>query len=153
MITQNIDGLHQRAGHASDRLVEIHGNGTRGKCLECRTAMELAEAKRLIESTGTSPRCPCGGLVKAAIISFGQPMPAAEMRAATELAQRADLFLVIGSSLRVRPAATLPIIARRAGAALAIINGDETPLDSLADVIVRQRIGSVFSALEPQVVN
>ena len=153
VITQNIDGLHQRAGLPADRLIEIHGNGTRGHCLQCGTAMALSEARRLIETTGTSPRCGCGGLVKAAIISFGQPMPAAEMGAATRLAQEADLFLVIGSSLQVRPAATLPLIARRAGAALAIINRDETPLDPVADVLVRQPIGSVFRMLDPQLVN
>ena len=153
VITQNIDGLHQRAGLRSDRLIEIHGNAMKGRCLECRTAMPLAEAKRLIETTGASPRCGCGGVVKAAIISFGQPMPAEEMRAATELAQTADLFLVIGSSLQVRPAATLPALAKRAGAALAIINREETPLDPLADVLVRQPIGSVFRMLDPQLVN
>lgn len=153
VITQNIDGLHQRAGLAGDRLIELHGNATHGRCLECRTPMALSEVKRIIESTSASPRCACGGLVKAAIISFGERMPLEEMSRAAELAESADLFLVIGSSLQVQPAARLPLIAKRAGAALAIVNGDATPLDVHSDLLVRQRIGSVFTALAPQVVN
>ena len=153
VITQNIDGLHQRAGLPGDRLIELHGNATHGQCLDCCSPMSLSEVKRVIETTAAPPRCACGGAVKAAIISFGQPMPVEALRAATEHAQACDLFLVIGSSLQVRPASNLPLIAKRAGAALAIINRDQTPLDAVADVIVRQSIGGVFVALNPQVVN
>jgi NAD-dependent deacetylase len=115
--------------------------------------MALSEVRRLIDTTAAAPRCSCGGLVKAAIISFGERMPEEAMRRAIELAAAADLFLVIGSSLQVQPAASLPLIAKRAGATLAIINRDETPLDSVAEFVSRQPIGAVFAALNAQTVN
>jgi len=153
VITQNIDGLHQRAGLAADQLIEIHGNATHGRCLDCRTPMALDEVKRLIEATAQSPRCACGGPVKAAIISFGERMPSEATRRASQLAAEADLFLVIGSSLQVQPANALPVIASRAGARLAILNREPTPLDSAADLVLRHSIGAVFAALYPQAVN
>jgi NAD-dependent deacetylase len=153
VITQNIDGLHQRAGLAPKRLIEIHGNATRGRCIECGVPMSLAAVRRIIDDTGASPRCDCGGLVKAAIISFGERMPIEELEAASRLAQSADLFLVVGSSLQVQPAAMLPLTAKHAGARLAIVNREATPLDGHADVIVRRAIGAVFAALYPQLVN
>lgn len=153
VITQNIDGLHQRAGLAADRIIEIHGNGTRARCLDCGMPMSLEEARRTIDETGASPRCDCGGLVKAAIISFGETVPSDALSAASRLAESADLFLVIGSSLQVQPAGTLPLVAKRAGARLAIVNREETPLDPHADVVVQRPIGAVFAALYPQLVN
>jgi len=153
LITQNIDGLHQRAGTPPDSVIEIHGNSTKGRCLDCRASMPLDTVRAIIERTAASPRCACGGLVKAAIISFGERVPEDDMRRATEFAENADLFLAIGSSLQVQPAATLPVVAKRAGAALAVINRDTTPLDRLADFAVRSPIGSFFSALYPQLVN
>jgi NAD-dependent deacetylase len=152
VITQNIDGLHQRAGLSPDRIIEIHGNSSHGKCLDCRARISLEEVRRLIDATGASPRCRCGGLVKAAIVSFGEPMPEDRMRAASEHAAAADLFLVIGSSLQVQPAASLPLIAHRAGAPLVIVNRDPTPLDSVAALFVSGSIGDVFSSLFPQLV-
>lgn len=153
VITQNIDGLHQRAGLSTQRLIEIHGNATRGRCIECGTAMALAAARRIIDDTGASPRCDCGGLIKAAIISFGERVPSEALEAAGRFAESADLFLVVGSSLQVQPAATLPIVAKRAGASLVIINREETPLDAHAELVLHQGIGSVFAALYPQPVN
>lgn len=153
LVTQNIDGLHQRAGFPPDRLIEIHGNSTHGSCLDCRAPMALKDVRRRIDATGASPRCACGGLVKAAVISFGEAMPADAMRRATELSGSADLFLVLGSSLLVQPAATLPLVARRAGARLAIVNRDRTALDEAAHVLVRKAIGEVAVALRPQLVN
>jgi NAD-dependent deacetylase len=150
LITQNIDSLHQRSGFPSARLVEIHGNVTKGRCLQCRMPMPLEAARKVIETTGTSPRCSCGGLVKAAIISFGERMPEAEMRRACAAAAAADLFLVAGSSLQVRPAASLPVIAKRSGARLVILNRGATPLDGLADLVVADSIGGAFSNLYPQ---
>jgi NAD-dependent deacetylase len=150
VITQNIDGLHQRAGLPAALLIEIHGNSTHGRCLDCRAPMPLEEVRERIEATGASPRCGCGGLVKAAVISFGERLPDQALRRACELAGAADLFLVIGSSLQVQPAASLPLAARRSGARLVIINRDPTPLDGHADLIVRQPIGAVFAALYPQ---
>ncbi len=153
VITQNIDGLHQRAGLPPDRLIEIHGNATHGRCLDCRAPLPLAAVRHAIETTGSCPRCACGGLVKAAIISFGERMPAEAMRRAAGAAKGADLFLVIGSSLQVQPAASLPVVARQAGASLVIINREATPLDPAADLILRRPIGAVFSTLCQEIVN
>lgn len=147
VITQNIDGLHTRAGVPDDRLIELHGNATFATCLECHAHSTLDEAEAVIAATGRAPRCACGGLVKAAVISFGQAMPDREMSRAEEAIQQADLFIAIGSSLTVQPAATLPMIAKYEGAKLVIVNGEPTPLDGLADRVLRGSIGTVFSAL------
>jgi NAD-dependent deacetylase len=152
VITQNIDGLHQRAGLASDLLVEIHGNSTRGRCIACGASMTLQAAREMIDATGASPRCGCGGVVKAAIISFGERVPDEVFEAAGRFAERADLFIVLGSSLLVHPAASLPIIAKRSGAKLVIVNQGETPFDHHAELVVDRPIGSVFAALYPQLV-
>jgi len=153
LITQNIDRLHQRAGIPGERLIEIHGHSGEGRCLDCRRPMPLETVRAAIESTGASPRCRCGGLVKAAVVSFGEQIPPEILRGANEIATRADLFLVFGSSLQVQPAATLPLAARRAGASLAIINREATPLDGSAEIVLRRSIGAVFSTLYPQLVN
>lgn len=153
LITQNIDRLHQRAGMPEDRLVEIHGHSGEGRCLECQSVMTLEAVRDFIDRRGASPRCECGGLVKAAIVSFGETIPEAKLRRAADAAGRADLFLVIGSSLQVQPAARLPLIAKRSGAKLAIVNREETPLDAFAEVRVRKGIGEVFSSLYPQLVS
>jgi NAD-dependent deacetylase len=152
LITQNIDGLHQRAGIPTDRLIEIHGNSATGRCLDCHAPMALQTVRTRIEETGAAPRCACGGLVKAAIISFGERIPDETLRRAGEACERADLFLVVGSSLQVQPAAGLPARAKRFGATLAIINRDPTPLDRLADIVVHRPIGAVFFELYPQLV-
>jgi NAD-dependent deacetylase len=153
VVTQNIDGLHQRAGFPPERLIEIHGNATHGRCLDCRTRMSLVEVRAAIDSTGLSPRCACGGPVKAAVISFGEAMPEDRMRRAAEQARFADLFIVIGSSLQVQPAASLPLMAKQGGATLVILNREATSLDGEAELILRQPIGAVFVALYPQLVN
>ncbi len=150
VITQNIDGLHQRAGLPPESVIEIHGNSTRAHCLSCRAPMALQTIRETIETTGASPRCECGGLVKAAIISFGERMPEDAMAKATVFAEDADLFLVVGSSLLVQPAASLPLVAKRSGAALVIVNRDATPLDEYAELVLRESIGVVFSTLYPQ---
>ncbi len=148
VITQNIDGLHQRAGVPADALIELHGNATFATCLDCGRRHELADLEKVIAETGRSPRCTaCGGLVKAAIVSFGQAMPAVEMRRAEQAIETADLFVAIGSSLQVQPAASLPVAAKYQGAKLVIVNRDPTPLDDLADRVLRGSIGTVFSAL------
>ncbi len=152
VITQNIDGLHQRAGLPKDRVIEIHGNSTYGRCIDCRQSMSLDAVREMIDATRESPRCECGGLVKAAVISFGERVPEDALQEASTLSKQADLFVVIGSSLQVQPAATLPLVAKHNGAALAIINRDATPLDQFADLIVPGSIGAVFGALYPQLV-
>ena len=153
LITQNIDSLHRRSGVPDEMIIEIHGNSSEGRCLDCRASMPLEIVCGIIEKTNASPRCACGGLVKAAVISFGERVPDQLLQRATDATQNADLFLVIGSSLQVQPAATLPLVAKRSGAALAIVNRDTTPLDQLADFAVHCPIGTFFSALYPQLVN
>lgn len=147
VITQNIDGLHQAAGVPAERVIELHGNGTYAACLSCGLRHELAWVRPRFEATGEPPDCPaCGGIVKSATISFGQAMPETPMRRARELALACDLFLAIGSSLVVHPAAALPVLAKRHGAILVIINREPTPLDDVADLVINAEIGPI---LEP----
>jgi NAD-dependent deacetylase len=147
IITQNIDNLHQASGFAADQVAELHGNTTYATCLDCARRYELAWAKERFEASGHAPDCAaCGGYVKTATISFGQAMPEAAMRRAEELTRGCDLFLAIGSSLVVWPAAGFPIAAKRNGARLVILNREPTDLDELADLVIRADIGST---LEP----
>ncbi len=148
VVTQNIDGLHQRAGVPSEHLVEIHGNATHATCLDCGERHELADMEEEIRRNGLAPTCrACGGLVKAAVISFGQAMPVNAMMRAERAIERADLFVSVGSSLQVQPAASLPLAAKYHGAGLVIVNDAETPLDGVADWVLRGPIGTIFSAL------
>lgn len=147
VVTQNIDGLHHASGLNGAEVVELHGNGTYAKCLDCGQRHELAFVREHFEATGQAPLCQaCGGIVKSATISFGQAMPEAEMRRAQQMTQACDLFVAIGSSLVVWPAASLPMMAQDNGALLVIINRDPTPFDDQADLVVRTDIGAV---LEP----
>jgi NAD-dependent deacetylase len=154
VVTQNIDGLHQASGIPPDRIVELHGNGTYAACLSCGLRHELGAIRLLFEATGEPPTClACGGLVKSATISFGQSMPAEPMRRAQALALSCDLFLVVGSSLVVYPAAAFPVTAKRNGATLVIVNREPTDLDASADLVVSGEIGEVFEPLLSQVWN
>jgi NAD-dependent deacetylase len=148
VVTQNIDNLHQASGIASEHVVELHGNTTYGSCLDCAQRYELSWVQeRMKAANGCAPDCPrCGGFVKTATISFGQAMPEAAMRRAQALTLSCDLFLAIGSSLVVWPAAGFPLMAKRNGARLVIINREATDFDDVADLVVRQDIGTV---LEP----
>ncbi|MGC8477709.1 MAG: SIR2 family NAD-dependent protein deacylase [Acetobacteraceae bacterium] len=147
VVTQNIDGLHQAAGVPAERVIELHGNTTYATCLDCGARHEIAALEAAFAIDPRAPRCAgCGGLVKTATISFGQPMPAAAMARAEAVMTRAELCLVVGSSLVVWPAAGLPVAAKRAGAALAIVNREPTALDDLADLTVRGEIGAVLGA-------
>ncbi len=148
VITQNIDNLHQASGIAPEHIVELHGNTTFALCLDCNERYELSWVRRLMDAgNGCAPDCPaCGGFVKTATVSFGQAMPDAAMRRARDLAQSCDLFLVIGSSLVVWPAAGFPLVAKRNGARLVIVNREPTEFDEIADLVARQDIGTV---LEP----
>ncbi|MBK9081948.1 MAG: NAD-dependent deacetylase [Rhizobiales bacterium] len=145
IITQNIDNLHQASGVDPDRIVELHGNGSYARCLSCGARHELADVRRAFEATGEGPLCACGGLIKSATISFGQAMPQAEMRRAQAATLRCDLFIAIGSSLVVQPAAGFPLLAREHGARLVIVNRDPTPLDRFADLVVHAEIGAVLA--------
>jgi NAD-dependent deacetylase len=146
VLTQNIDRLHQRAGASDDAVVELHGNAFGAACLDCATQTTLTQAERTIAETGRAPRCTaCGGLVKSTIISFGQPMPVDAMRRAQAEARNCDLFVAIGSSLVVYPAAGIPLIAKQAGARLVILNREATELDPLADAVLRGGIGDILA--------
>jgi NAD-dependent deacetylase len=152
VVTQNIDNLHQASGIASEHVVELHGNTTFALCLGCSARYELAWVRERMEAgNGCAPDCPtCGGYIKTATISFGQMMPDAAMRRAQDLALSCDLFLAIGSSLVVWPAAGFPLMAKRNGARLVIINRESTEFDDVAHLVVRQDIGTV---LEPFIVH
>jgi NAD-dependent deacetylase len=145
VVTQNIDNLHQASGIAEDHVVELHGNTTYATCLDCGRRYEL-DWVRARFTDGPAPDCPdCGGYIKTATVSFGQAMPEDAMRRAEELTRACDLFLAIGSSLVVWPAAGFPMMAKRNGARLVILNRDETEFDSLADLVIRADIGAVLS--------
>jgi NAD-dependent deacetylase len=147
IITQNIDNLHQISGAPEERIIELHGNGSYASCLSCGLRHELADIRRDFEATGAAPACTdCGGPVKSATISFGQAMPAQALRRAHEATTDCDLFLAIGSSLVVYPAASFPSLARLHRARLVIVNDEATPLDSEADLVLRGDIGDI---LEP----
>jgi NAD-dependent deacetylase len=145
VITQNIDNLHQASGFAVDNVVELHGNTTYATCLDCSRRYELTWVKERFEASGCAPDCAaCGGFIKPATISFGQAMPETAMRRAEALASNCDLFLAIGSSLVVWPAAGFPLLAKRSGARLVIINRDPTDFDDIADLVVHADIGETL---------
>ena len=147
LITQNIDNLHQASGIASEHVIELHGNTTYATCLDCALRYELPWVRERFEADKRAPECTaCGGFIKTATVSFGQSMPVDAMRRAEELTLRADLYIAIGSSLVVWPAAGFPVLAKRNGARLVIINREPTDFDDAADLVVRQDIGDV---LEP----
>jgi NAD-dependent deacetylase len=149
LITQNIDGLHHESGIAADSVIELHGNGTYAACIACATRHELHDIRAVFERDGHPPPCrACGGMLKSATVSFGQPMPELAMRRAVKATLACDLFLAIGSSLVVFPAAGLPRAARENGAKLVILNGEETALDSIADLVIRSDIGTVLSGMQ-----
>ena len=146
VITQNIDDLHHRSGLPCSRVIEIHGNGTHAACLACETRHELDWAQALIDSTSRAPSCTsCGGVVKPATISFGQAMPEQKMADAKAATLDADVFIAIGSSLQVLPAAGLPVMAKQNRATLVIINREPTGLDGLADLLICGDAGEVLS--------
>jgi NAD-dependent deacetylase len=148
VITQNVDGLHQRAGVPADRLVELHGNSTYAACLDCTRRYELDPILAAFEKDGTLPVCTsCGGIVKTATISFGQRMPPQAVERAEREALACDMFIVLGSSLAVYPAADLPRMAQRNGARLVIVNREATAQDEIADLVVRGEIGPVLGAV------
>jgi NAD-dependent deacetylase len=148
LITQNIDGLHKTAGVSGARLVELHGTDRLVTCLNCGKRYEPAEVYEDLGEEFTAPSCDaCGGFLKSANVSFGQSMPAEAMQQAQRWSESAEIFIVVGSSLQVQPAASFPVIAKRSGALLAIVNRDETPLDDLADFVYHGAIGNFFRAL------
>jgi NAD-dependent deacetylase len=148
VITQNIDGLHQLSGVPDDKVIELHGNTTYAACLNCGKRYELEDIRKVFDKDETLPVCDqCSGFIKTATISFGQAMPLGEMKAAESQTMACDLFMAIGSSLVVYPAAGFPELARRNGARLVILNRDPTPLDGIADLALHSEIGPTLSAV------
>jgi NAD-dependent deacetylase len=142
LITQNVDGLHSQAGVPDGKIVELHGSNRRVVCLGCDKEFDPDEVMKRLVGEFASPKCDaCGGILKAATISFGQAMSERAMRVAQEWTERAEVFLVMGSSLQVQPAASFPVLAKRNRALLAIINRDPGPLDGLADFVHHGGIG------------
>lgn len=147
VVTQNIDGLHHASGLSEQEVIELHGNGTYAACIACGLRHELTAIRPAFEATGRPPKCEaCDAPVKSATVSFGQAMPADKMRRAVALARDCDLFLAVGSSLVVHPAAGIPLEAVQAGARLVIVNREPTPLDPVADLVLRVEIGPVLAA-------
>ena len=147
VITQNVDGLHQKSGVPDDKMIELHGNSTYASCLDCGLRYELGPIETSFKGDGTLPTCDaCDGIIKTATISFGQPMPEEAMKWAQEEAHRCDLFIGIGSSLVVYPAAAIPVLAKQNGADLIIINREPTELDGYADLVLNVEIGPTLGA-------
>jgi NAD-dependent deacetylase len=145
IVTQNIDNLHQVSGFAADDVIELHGNTTYARCIGCGKSFSLEWVRQRFDASGRAPDCTdCEEPIKTATISFGQAMPEDAMQRATELAQQCDLFLAIGSSLVVWPAAGFPLMAKRAGARLVIINNEPTEQDDIADLVIRYDIGETL---------
>ncbi len=146
VITQNIDNLHQESGIAPGDVVELHGNTTYAVCLGCSARYELPWVRQKFETGGgRAPDCDCGGHIKTATVSFGQAMPEDAMARAETLTLGCDLLLAIGSSLVVWPAAGFPMLAKRNGARLAIINREATEFDDMADLVIHDDIGTVLA--------
>jgi len=145
LITQNVDNLHQASGIPRERVVELHGNTTYATCLDCAERYELAWVRERFAASNSAPDCACGGYIKTATVSFGQAMPEEAMRRAEEMTLSCDLFLAIGSSLVVWPAAGFPLMAKRNGARLAILNREPTEFDAVADLVVREDIGATLA--------
>ncbi|HUA51644.1 MAG TPA: Sir2 family NAD-dependent protein deacetylase [Candidatus Sulfotelmatobacter sp.] len=150
VITQNIDNLHQDSGVPPTQVIELHGNASYATCLSCGLRHELEVLKQSFLGRDEIPTCrSCGGLVKTATISFGQPMPPGPMARAEAETLACDLFIVLGSSLVVFPAAGFPLLAKQNGAKLAIVNREPTEQDPYADVVIRDAIGEVMTAVVP----
>ena len=146
LITQNVDNLHQDAGVSEENITEIHGNATYATCLDCSKRYELEDIKKVFFKKKEAPYCDnCGGIIKTATISFGQSMPEEGMIIAQRKTLACDLFITIGTSLVVYPAAGFPKLAKDIGARLVIINNEPTDFDSIADLVIHEQIGEVFS--------
>lgn len=151
VITQNIDGLHQQAGLPDESVIELHGNTYRVRCMSCQKTSSIHEAQKRVEAGDLAPECECGGYLKPDTISFGQSMPVEAVQRAMALSQTCDVFLVVGSTLLVQPAALMPPCAKQSGAFLVIINLSDTPCDDMSDVLIRGKAGEVLPKVVDEV--
>lgn len=148
VLTQNIDGLHQKAGNNPDRVVELHGNLSEVTCLSCAERTPMADALERVASGQTDPAClTCGGILKSAVVFFGEPLNPRVLAAARRATRDCDLFLAVGTSLTVAPASELPRLAASAGARVVIVNAEPTPGDELADAVLAGPVGTVLPAV------
>ena len=148
LITQNVDNLHQNSGVQKIQITELHGNATYASCLDCNERYELMDLKQGFLKTNEPPFCTrCNGIIKSATISFGQAMPEKEMQLSQKKAIQSDLFICVGTSLAVFPAADLPVLAKENNAKLVIINNESTTLDHLADLVINRDISEVLSEI------
>jgi NAD-dependent deacetylase len=153
LITQNVDGLHQEAGLADEKIIELHGNTRRIRCMSCRNITSTKEIRKRLQSGDAAPECECGGYLKPDTISFGQAMPVDAVGKATALSHTSDFFLVVGSTLLVQPAAHMPVYAKQNNAFLAIVNLSDTPCDNMSDVLIRDKAGKVLQRIVREVEN
>jgi NAD-dependent deacetylase len=148
LITQNIDGLHQKSGVPKNKIIEIHGSAIEAACLECEAKQNILDFHSAIKSKSPLPKCAiCDGVVKVATISFGQPMNEMDMMHASKIVEDSDLMIVMGSSLKVLPAGKLPNLAMQSGSKLIIFNRDETRYDSSADIVINDELQNICSRL------
>lgn len=148
VITQNIDGLHQRAGLAADEVLELHGTMYAVVCVSCNARTAMSDALTRVRAGEADPPCAdCGGILKSATVMFGQSLDTGVLSRAASAAQAADLFLAIGSTLTVEPAASLCAVAVRGGASLVIVNRDPTPYDEIATATIRHPISEAVPAI------
>ncbi|OFW16343.1 MAG: NAD-dependent deacetylase [Acidobacteria bacterium RIFCSPLOWO2_12_FULL_66_10] len=148
LVTQNIDGLHQQAGHSADKVIEVHGTMRDVRCMNCQWRGPAGPVLDRVRAGEDDPPCErCGGILKSATISFGQPLEPAVINRAMRAAERADLLLAVGTSLQVYPVAAAVPLAKAAGARVVIVNAEPTPFDELADAVLRQPIGEILPAL------
>ena len=148
LITQNIDGLHQRSGIPKNKIIEIHGSAIEAACLECQAEQNILDFHDAIQSKAPLPKCNfCGGIVKVATISFGQPMNEMDMMHASKIVEESDLMIVMGSSLKVMPAGKLPNLAMQSGSKLIILNREKTRYDQGADVVMNNELQNICSRL------
>ena len=153
VVTQNVDGLHQESGLLDEKIIELHGNARRIRCMSCRQIIPTLNVQQQLAEGDPAPECQCGGYLKPDTISFGQSMPVAEVEKAAALSRESDFFMVVGSTLIVQPASHMPIYAKNNGAFLAIINLSETPCDEMCDVLIREKAGVVLKKIVEEVEN
>jgi len=147
VVTQNVDGLHQESGIPNEKVVELHGNTCRIRCMSCRRTTPIEGVQQRLKTGDPAPECDCGGYLKPDTISFGQSMPVAEVEKAVALSRESDFFLMVGSTLLVQPAAQMPFYAKDNGAYLAIINLSETPCDEMCDALIQEKAGRALQAI------
>jgi NAD-dependent deacetylase len=151
VVTQNIDGLHQASGLPDEKIVELHGNTCRIRCMSCQKVSPIDKVQQRLATGDSAPQCECGGFLKPDTISIGQAMPAAQVEKSAFLSQKCDFFMIVGSTLLVQPAAQMPFYAKNNGAFLVIINLSETPCDDMCNVLIREKAGDVLHQIVREV--